>query len=47
MVHLASGCPTALHPKQLGLNTSTIACRLNVGYKMVVKAIKWVENSKF
>ena len=38
---------TALHQKQLGLNTSTIARRLNVGYKTVVIAINWVEHSKF
>ena len=36
---------TALHLQQLGLNISTIARRLCVGYKTVVKAIKWTEFS--
>ena len=31
-----------LHLKQLDLNASTIARRLNVGYKTVVKAIKCI-----
>ena len=28
-----------LHPKQLGLNTSTFARSLNVGYKTVIKSV--------
>ena len=36
---------TALHLQQLGLNISTIARRLCVGYKTVVKVIKWTEFS--
>ena len=38
---------TALHLKQLGLNNSTIARRLCVGYKTVKIAIKWMANSEF
>ena len=37
---------TALHPIQLNSNTATIARRLKVGYKTVVKAINWVEHSE-
>ena len=36
----------ALYLNKLGLNISTIARRLCVGYKTVVKAIKWIENSE-
>ena len=31
----------ALHLKELGLNISTIAHRLNVEHKTVVKAVEW------
>lgn len=35
----------AAHLKQLGLNNAAIARRLDVGYKTVVKAFAWTENS--
>ena len=37
---------SVLHPKELGLNTSTIAHRLSVGYKTVERAVKWIEHSE-
>ena len=37
---------TAPHLIQLNSNTATIANRLNVKYKTVVKAINWVEHSE-
>ena len=37
---------SVLHPKKLGLNTSTIARRLSVGYKTVERAVKWIEHSE-
>ncbi len=34
---------SVLHLKKLGLNTSTIARNLSVGYKTIERAVEWIE----